>query len=116
MKSTFNLISVMSNPTELWFKEPVQIFLRDDYGTKVDGIMACFVRHLKENETLEDVDTFQEYEDFIGGSVGADVYKIVNLPDGSKEYVEIDEVTCSCYESVGDPEFVTDPFEDGVMV
>ena len=107
----------MSKPNELWFKEPVRINLRDEFEVKaVDGIIACYVRDLKENETLEDVDIFQEYEDFIGGSVGADVYQIVTLPDGSKGYNEVDDFFFNSYDSMGDFEFVTDPFEDGVMV
>lgn len=102
----------MSNPTELWFKEPVTIFLLD--GSEADGVNVVFVRYLDDNESFEDVDTFKEFEDLMGGTVLGSLYEVVTFPDGKKGYVEVEEY--DDYGSSCDYEFVTDPFEDGVMV
>ncbi len=102
----------MSKPTELWFKEPITIFLLD--GREVDGVNVVFIRYLKENETFEDVDVYQEFDDLMNGTALGTLYEVVTFPDGKKGYVEVDEYRD--YGSSCDYDFVTDPFEDGVMV
>lgn len=107
----------MSKPTELWFKEPVKIYLRDEYESKeVCGIATCYLRDLKSNESIDTIDEVKEYDDFVGGTILPDVYQIVTLPNGQVSYVEVEVGDYSDYESDGDFEFVTDPFEDNVMV
>ena len=101
----------MSKPTELWFKEPITIFLLN--GSKVDGVNVVFVRYLKDEESFEDVDVYQEFENLMNGTVLGNLFEIVTLPDGNKGYVEVEEY--DDYGSSCDYEFVTDPFEDGVM-
>lgn len=117
MVSTITPFTDMSKANELWFKEPVKIYIKDEYEPKeVCGIATCYLRDLKANESIDTIDEVKEYDDFVGGTILPDVYEVVTFPDGKLGYVEVEVGDYSDYESVGDFEFVTDPFEDGVMV
>jgi hypothetical protein len=102
----------MSTQNELWFKEPVTIFLTN--GEEVDGVNICFVRNLEENEVIDELDLIQELDDFFDGACVGTLYKTIECPDGSIAYVEVDE-----YDDYGSScafQFVNDPFEDVVVM
>jgi hypothetical protein len=110
--STFNPFNVMSTKNELWFKEPVTIFLTN--GQEIDGVNLCFVRFMKKNETIEDVDTFKEFEKLMGGTTVGTLYEVNTTPDGREFYTEVDEY--DDYGSSCDYEFVVNPLDEVELV
>lgn len=102
----------MSTQNELWFKEPVTIYLAN--GKVIDGINVCFVRNMEENEEIDELDLVQELENFFDGACVGTLYEVIEFPDGKIGYVEVDEY--DDFGSLCSFQFVNNPFEDIVMV
>jgi hypothetical protein len=102
----------MSTKNELWFKEPVTITLLD--GREIDGVNLCYVRFMKKNETIEDVDTSKEFEKLMGGTSVGTLYEVNTTPDGREFYTEVDEF--DDYDSSCNYEFVVNPLDEVELV
>ena len=101
---------IMKTGNELMFREFVTISYSD--GREVDGVNICFVREMDENETLEDVDTSEEYEELMGGTTNGDLFETKTLPDGSIEYTLVEEY--DDYDSWCEYEFFVVPYNQSV--
>jgi hypothetical protein len=102
----------MSTQNELWFKEPVAIYHSD--GSESEGLLMCFVRNLKDDEDLDNLDLGKEYADLVEGVITANLYKVSNLPDGSVIYTEV--VDYEDYDATAEIEFMIVPTSDKVEV
>jgi hypothetical protein len=98
----------MSIKNELWFKEPVTIYQSN--GQEIEGFNMCFVRFMKKNETIEDVDVQLEFENLMGGTSVGTIYKFQVLTDGTPLYSEV--VDYDDYDNSGEYDFVVNPFEE----
>jgi hypothetical protein len=101
----------MSTQNELWFKEPVTIYLAN--GVEVEGVNVCFIRNLEENQEIDELDMIQEVMDFMEGTAVGTLYREIEFPDGSVGYIEVDEY--EGFESYSVFQLVGNPFE-GVSV
>lgn len=83
---------------ELWMRESTEFTLSN--GETISGYRVVFVRFLKDNEDILDLNDNEEYEEVIGGSV------VPNLVDENYNDLESsDEFEIEDEDVVGDPEF-----------